>query len=269
MMQMPGVRTSFGFIAAGEAGTGRAVLLLHAFPLAGEMWSPQVRALAEKFRVVVPDLFGFGATPLPAGGSWSMDDAAAALAELIDDLKLAPVAVVGLSMGGYMALALARLRPEKLRGLVLADTRAEADTAEAKAGRDRAIAAVEARGSSAQVEAMLPKVLGKTTHAERPEVVAQFRNLGHSQTAEGVIAGLKALRERPDSVSALSAISVPTLVIVGAEDELTPPAAARTLADGIRNAKLATVPAAGHLSNLENPDAFNAALLDFLNALPE
>jgi len=263
------VSTSVGPIAYDEVGSGPAVLFIHAFPFAGELWAPQVAALSTQFRVVVPDLFGFGATALPDSGVWSIADGAAALAEVIDTLNLAPVVVVGLSMGGYIALSLVRLHPEKLRALVLADTRAEADSAEAKAGRDKAIAAVETGGAAAQVEAMLPKALGRTTHATRPGIVSEFRALGLAQTQDGVIAGLKALRDRPDAVAGLSTILVPTLVIVGEEDELTPPAAAQVLAKGIPNATLKMLPQAGHLSNLEVPDEFNAALLEFLHALPE
>lgn len=263
------VSTSFGSVAYGEFGAGPSILLLHAFPLAGQMWSAQVAALGEEFRVVVPDLFGFGATPLPASGVWTINDAAAAVEEMIDGLKLAPVVVVGLSMGGYVALALARRCPGKLRGLVLADTRAEADSAEAKAGRAKAIAAVEAGGTIAQVESMLPKVLGRTTHELRPGVVAAVRALGSSQSSVGVVAGLKALRDRPDRLAELSTMKMPTLVIVGDEDELTPPAAAEVLAKNMPNATIVTLPHAGHLSNLEAPDEFNAALLTFLRTLPE
>ena len=170
-------------------------------------------------------------------------------------------------MGGYVALAFARRHANHLKALVLADTRAEPDTADARAARDRAIEAVQQHGTVAQVEAMLPKVLGATTHAERPGVVSEFRRTGLSQDREAVVAGLIALRDRPDARPGLAAVAVPTLVIVGDEDALTPPSAAESLAAGIRGAKLVVLPNAGHLSNLETPDAFNAAVLDFLDGL--
>jgi len=128
---------------------------------------------------------------------------------------------------------------------------------------------VQAGGSAAQVEAMLPKVLGATTHAHRPGVEAAFRRMGASQDAGAVVAGLIALRDRPDARPGLAAVGVPTLVLVGGEDTLTPPGAAEALAAGIRGAKLVVLPGAGHLSNLETPDAFTAAALEFLDGLGE
>jgi len=178
-----------------------------------------------------------------------------------------PVAVCGLSMGGYVALAFARRQSSHLKALVLADTRAEPDSPEAREVRDRAVEAVRSHGTAAQVEAMLPKVLGATTLADRPGVVSEFRRTGLSQDREAVAAGLLALRDRPDARPGLAAIDVPTLVIVGDEDATTPPSAAEALAAGIRGAKLVVLPGAGHLSNLETPDAFNAAVLDFLDGL--
>jgi len=243
------------------------VVLLHGFPLDRGMWASQVAAISARYRVHAIDTFGFGNCPLPGEG-WGVESMADAVAAWAVARSIpTPLVVCGLSMGGYVALAFARRHANHLRALVLADTRAEPDSAAAMAARNAAIAVVEAHGSAAQVEAMLPKVLGATTHAHRPGVVSEFRRTGQSQDKAAVVAGLVALRDRPDARPGLAAINVPTLVVVGDEDTLTPPADAAALAAGVRGAKLVVLPGAGHLSNLETPDAFNAAVLDFLDGL--
>jgi pimeloyl-ACP methyl ester carboxylesterase len=266
-MRIPADPSILPATAVLSEGDGPAIVLLHAFPLDRGMWASQVAALSGRYRVHAVDLFGFGGCALPAGG-WGVESMADALAGWILAEKIStPVVVCGLSMGGYVALAFARRHANHLRALVLADTRAEPDAEDARAARDRAIEAVQQHGSAAQVEAMLPKVLGPTTHADRPGVVSEFRRTGLSQDREAVVAGLIALRDRPDARPGLAAVAVPTLIIVGDEDALTPPSAAESLAAGIRGAKLVVLPGAGHLSNLETPDAFNAAVLDFLDGL--
>ena len=266
-MRNPVAESRLSVPAVLSEGEGPPVVLLHAFPLDRGMWAGQVAALSGRYRVHAIDAFGFGGCELPAGG-WGVESMADAVAGWVVSQKIpTPLVVCGLSMGGYVALAFARRHADYVRALVLADTRAEPDSDEARAGRDSAIAAVEAHGSVAQVEAMLPKVLGATTRAERPGVVSEFRRTGLSQDKAAVVAGLIALRDRPDARPGLAAINVPTLVIVGDEDTLTPPSAAEALAAGVRGAKLVVLPGAGHLSNLETPDAFNAAVLDFLDGL--
>jgi pimeloyl-ACP methyl ester carboxylesterase len=249
-----------------SAGDGRPVVLLHAFPLCREMWAPQ-RSLADRFRVVTPDLFGFGGSPVPAAG-WTMDATADALAAFLPGIGITqPVVLGGLSMGGYAALAFARKYPDRLRGLVLADTKAEADTAQAKANRDKTIAFVRENSAEAVVEQMLPKLLGAFTLANRPDVVAEVKRIGSAQSVDGVAAGLAALRDRPDATTTLPTIRVPTLVVVGAEDTLTPPDGARTMADAIPDARLEVIPTAGHVSNLECPAEFTTAVRMFLASL--
>ncbi len=254
-------------LAYESAGSSRpVVLLLHAFPLCREMWAAQ-RGLADRFRVVTPDLFGFGNSPVPADG-WTMDTMADALAGFLPGIGIEePVVLGGLSMGGYVALAFARKYPDRLRGLVLADTKAEADTAEAKANRDKAIAFARQNTAAAVVEQMLPKLLGEFTRANRPQVVAEVRRIGSAQSVDGVVAALAALRDRPDATPGLAAIRVPTLVVVGAEDVLTPPGGARAMAAAIPNAQLEVIPTAGHLSNLECPAEFTTAVRRFLTSL--
>ncbi|HVK18691.1 MAG TPA: alpha/beta fold hydrolase [Fimbriiglobus sp.] len=253
-------------LAYESVGDGRPVVLLHAFPLCREMWASQ-RGLADRFRVVTPDLFGFGGSPVPAAG-WTMDSMADALAAFLSGIGIdQPIVLGGLSMGGYAALAFARKYPDRLRGLVLADTKAEADNAWAKASRDKMITLVRENSAATVVEEMLPKLLGDFTRANRPAVVAEARRIGSAQSVDGVAAALAALRDRPDATPTLASIRVPTLVVVGAEDTLTPPDGARKMASAIPDVKVVVIPTAGHLSNLECPAEFTTAVRMFLASL--
>jgi pimeloyl-ACP methyl ester carboxylesterase len=249
-----------------SAGDGRPVVLLHAFPLCREMWAAQM-GLADRFRVVAPDLLGFGKSALPPDG-WTMDSMADALAEFLPGIGIdQPVVLGGLSMGGYVALAFARKYPDRLRGLVLADTRAEADTDEAKANRDKSIALARSGSSVAVVEPVLPKLLGEFTWKNRPHVVGEVLRIGTAQSVDGIVAALTAMRDRPDSTTTLPNIRVPTQVVVGAEDTITPQEVARKMADAIPDARLEVIPTAGHLSAMECPAEFTTAVRMFLASL--
>jgi 3-oxoadipate enol-lactonase len=246
-------------------GHGQPLVWLHAFPLDRTMWDAQTQEFARDYRVITLDVFGFGESQLPAE-AWSMTSMSEAIVDVLMKLNIQePVVMIGLSMGGYIAIDFAHHFPERLRGLILADTRAEADSVDAKTGREKSIAMVQARGSIAQVEAMEPKALGKTTRASRPEVIETFRMIGSRQSPDAVVSALKALRDRADSTVDLANIAVPTLVLVGEEDEITPLAAAQVLVDHIPGAKMVVIPQAGHLSNLENPVAFNQAVREFIS----
>ena len=250
-----------------ESGSGPLLVLLHAFPLCREMWRPQLAALADRNRVIAPDLFGFGESPLLAGG-WTVDSQADALDAFLAEIGAnEPLVLGGLSMGGYIALAFARRHPERLRGLILADTKADADTPEGKKGRDELIEFARANPPAEVTERMLPKLLGASTRSGRSGVVDEVMRIGSTQSTEGLIAALAALRDRPDSTPGLADISVPTLVIVGDEDSVTPPPDSRKLVDTIPGARLEVLPSAGHLSNLETPDAFNTAVRSFLGSI--
>ncbi|MEQ1727461.1 MAG: alpha/beta fold hydrolase, partial [Vicinamibacterales bacterium] len=173
----------------------------------------------------------------------------------------------GLSLGGYVALALYRQAPSLFQALILADTRAEADSADARANRTRLIDVVRTRGAAAVADEMLPKLLGAITSATRPDIVERVRALVLGNQSSAIEGALTAMMARPDSTSLLPSITVPTLVLVGDEDVLTPPALSTAMAALVPSAELVVVPQAGHLSNLEQPDAFNAALLRFLERL--
>jgi pimeloyl-ACP methyl ester carboxylesterase len=250
-------------------GAGRPVVWLHAFPLARPMWRPQFEANPEGWSYLAPDLRGFGESDRFAGSEPPLVDRMADdAAGLLDALGVTERVVVGgLSMGGYVALAFARRHPQRLAGLILADTRADADSPEARANRDRQIAALASQSVADLFVTMLPKLLGDTTRARRPEVVAEARRIAAAQSQAGAADALRALRDRPDATPTLGTIAVPTLVIVGAEDTVTPTNLAEVLAKGIAGARLVTVPEAGHLSNLEQPAAFNRAVGEFLAGL--
>jgi 3-oxoadipate enol-lactonase len=250
-------------IAYESAGAGPAVLLLHAFPLGLSMWDAQAEALAATHRAVRFDARGFGGSTA-GDGPLTMERIADDGAALLDHLGIERAVVAGCSMGGYAAFAFVRRHPQRLAGLVLQDTRAGADTAEAKASRAALAAKVLAEGASAAVEAFLPKLLGETTRRERPDVVAGVRERILATAPTGIASALHGLAARADSRDTLPTIAVPTLVLVGTEDALTPPSEAATMAAAIPRARLDVIPRAGHLANLENPAAFNAALLAYL-----
>jgi len=244
-------------------GEGPALLLLHAFPLGLFMWDAQVEALCATHRVVRFDARGFGGTA--AGeGPLTMERIADDGALLLDHLDIEKAVVGGCSMGGYAAFAFVRRHPQRLAGLVLQDTRAGADTAEARANRATLAAKVLNEGASAAVEAFLPKLVGETTHRERPDLVSGLRERILAATPQGIANALHGLAARADSRETLPSIAAPTLVLVGAEDVLTPPSEAATMAAAIPRARLDVIPGAGHLANLENPAAVNAALRAFL-----
>lgn len=258
-------------IAYDEAGRGGTPLvLLHAFPLDRTMWQPQLADLAAVARVIAPDLPGFGESPaanpsgFAEGTAFSIEGVAETVAEFLSALDVKKAVVCGLSMGGYVTLALARKHPDRLAGLILADTRAGVDDRTTKANRTKSIATVNEKGTAALFAGMLPKVLSEHTHNTRPEVVERLKAIAARQPAASVAAALAALRDRPDANDGLKSIAVPTLVIVGEFDAVTPALSAANLSAQIRGSTLVHIPGAGHLSNAENPDAFNTAVREFL-----
>jgi pimeloyl-ACP methyl ester carboxylesterase len=247
-----------------EAGRGRPVVLVHGFPLSKAMWQPQVDALASVARVLVPDLPGFGGSR-GFDGPPTVEAMADRVAEFLTAVGVREPAVVGgLSMGGYVTLAFARRHSGRLAGLILADTKAEADDETGKANRDKMIVLARESGPGAVVDQMMPKLVGAGTMAREPQVAERLRAIALEQSGAALADALLAMRNRPDSGPGLAAIGVPTLVVVGAEDTLTPPEKAEYLARAIPGAKLVVIPGAGHVANLEAPQAFNAAVVDFL-----
>jgi 3-oxoadipate enol-lactonase len=248
-----------------EAGEGTPIVFLHAFPLTARMWTAQLEALPAGWRGIAPDLRGFGKSPRTATPARHVRDHADDVLALVQELGAGPAVLAGLSMGGYIAFECWRRQPTAIRALVFADTRAEADTDEGRARRV-ALQDVAAReGTGAVLNAMLPGLLGATTHTSNPHLAVEVRRWAAETEAEGVIDALEALRTRPDSRATLPTIDCPTLVVVGEEDTLTPPALSRVIADGINGARLVQLPQAGHLSNVEQSDAFSSALTNWLH----
>ena len=240
-------------------GGGKPLVLIHAFPFDGQMWTDPAQALASRCRLIVPDMRGFGESDL-GGSDPSIADMADDVAALLDSLGIERAAVGGLSMGGYVALAFAARHRARLERLILADTRAAADSDVARAGRADALALVEKEGVAALVERQLAVLLSP---AASEALRQQVRERGR-QSPAGVSAGIRALRDRPDRCAELSAITCPTLVIVGTEDKISPPAEMAGVASAISGARLIEIAGAGHLSNLEKPNDFATAVADFI-----
>ena len=263
-------------LAYSETGTGLPLLLLHAFPLSGAMWDPQVEALAGQARLIVPDLSGFGESEAivpeySPESACEMSDLAADAVALLDHLEIGRAVVAGLSMGGYAALALCESAPERLLGLVLADTRSGADSEEGRQGRLEIARRVLKEGTGFLAETLPARLLGKTTRAgsseESAEVVERVERMIRDAPPAGVAAAQRGMARRPDRTPVLERITVPTLIMVGEEDELTPPEESRKMRERIAGSELVTIPEAGHLSSLERPDTFSEALGGFLRRL--
>jgi 3-oxoadipate enol-lactonase len=259
-------RIGGGDLAYDVRGQGPALLLLHAFPLGLSMWDPQVRAFAATHQVIRFDARGFGGSP-PGDGLLTMERIADDAVGLLDYLGLSRAVVCGLSMGGYAAFALVRRHADRLKALVLADTRAGADTDAARAARAAQAQTARKEGSAAIADAVLPKLVGETTLKQRPEVVARLRETIAANPPRGIADALAGLAARADSAPTLREIRVPTLVVCGAEDALTPVAESEALVRGIAGSRLEVIPAAGHLSSVENPEGFNDGLRKFLTGL--
>lgn len=256
-------RIAGGELAYDVRGSGPALLLLHAFPLGMAMWDDQARALSAAFQVVRFDCRGFGGSP-PGDGLLTMERIANDGAALLDHLDLPAATVCGVSMGGYAALAFVRRHPVRLRALVLADTKAGADTDQARRARAEQADKVRREGSAAIADAVLPKLVGKTTHEQRPQVVARLRDMILANPARGIADALAGLAARADSTPTLREIRVPTLVVCGEEDVITPPTEAEAMHAAIPGSTLELLPKAGHLASVETPEAFNRVLEAFL-----
>lgn len=248
------------------AGSGWPVVLLHAFPLNADMWRPQLDRTPEGWRYIAPDLRGFGPGGQDPGGPVTMDDFAGDVMALLDSLELEAATIGGLSMGGYVTMAMFRAAPERFTGVILADTRPQADSAEAREGRRTMLATVRDGGPSAVVEQMLPKLLGETSRRSRPGVEAEVRRMASANSTAAVAGAIEAMMSRRDSTDVLPRMSRPALVIVGQEDTITPPADAEGMQRLLPRSRLVMLPGAGHLSSLETPDTFASALADFISS---
>lgn len=251
-----------------DDGPGPVVVLIHGFTLDHTMWDSQRETLGSIYRVIAPDLRGHGRSAAPEG-IYPIDDLADDVVELLDRLKISePVVLGGLSMGGYVALSIAVRHPKRLRGLMLLNTRAAADTPETAQVREDLALQIDATGDVTPVVAtMLPKLFGPTSRSTRGDLVERTGEVMRRSPARGVSGSLRGMAVRPDRVADLRRITLPTLVMAGAADALIPVEESRLMAGALPNAELAIIPDAGHLAPLENPGAANAAILRFLGSL--
>ena len=258
-------RASGGMVSYRELGDGpgEPLILLHAFPLNGRMFEPQMEAFSEGRRVVAPDYPGFGRSPrTPAQPD--IRYYAEGVRGLLDRLGLERVVLGGVSMGGYVAFGCMRLFPEMVSGLILADTRPDADSEETRENRKNMARRVADEGVEVLIELQMRRLLARYTLEKNEEVVEEVHNMILESSPGGVVAALGAMRERPDSTPLLEEIEVPTLVIGGEEDGISSPEVMGAMAEKIPDSRHVTLPRAGHLSNLEAPEGFNAALKEFL-----
>lgn len=262
---MPTIRIGEADIHYREAGSGSdVVVLLHAFPLHSEMWAPQLAALAGRFRVIAPDFRGLGRSH-PAPAASTMDLLANDVIFLLRQLGIRRAAVAGLSMGGYVALELYRRAPGLVRGLALCDTRATPDTEAQRSTREAYARSAMERGLPFVADDFAPRLLRPDPD---PGTLAAVRRIILGGTPEGVAAAQRGMGLRPDSVPTLPLVTCPTLIAIGALDQLTPFGEAQRMAQTVRGSLLLRIPNAGHLPNLEAPAPFSAALSRFFAALP-
>ncbi|MCG8347773.1 MAG: alpha/beta hydrolase [Chloroflexales bacterium] len=249
-----------------DRGQGPAVLFVHGFPLNSAMWQPQIEYLSSvqsAYRVIVPDLRGFGASDVPEG-PYLMETFADDLASLLDTLGLDQVVLGGLSMGGYIAFAFMRRYAERVRALILCDTRPTVDSHEAQASRETNAQLAEREGVGLLLDKMLPALLAPQVSGE---VQSQVRTIALRNDPKGIAGALRGMAQRADATDLLPQIRVPTLIIVGAQDSLTPPDVAHAMQSSIPNSRVVEIPSAGHVPPLENPAAFNKALAAFLGEI--
>jgi 3-oxoadipate enol-lactonase len=258
------VHTPLGAVGVDEAGTGAPLLLLHGFPLDRTLWAPQLAAPAPGIQYLAPDLPGCGESVACADPSF--DAWADWVAGLLDTLRIERAMIGGFSMGGYLAFALWRRHPQRVRALVLADTRAGADDDAGRAKRRAMQGLALAEGPGAIAEQMIPGMVGRTSRETRPKVVGSLEAMMRRASVGGITDCLQAMIDREDSAPTLATITVPTLIICGEEDALTPAAESRAMQAAIPGSRLALVPGAGHASNFEAPEVFNALLSEFLTA---
>jgi 3-oxoadipate enol-lactonase len=252
-----------------DHGAGQPIIFLHAFPLNRQMWAGDMRSLLTEggtqgqFRLVALDWPGFGESDIVDEVS-TMEQLADIVAQLMDTLGMQQAILCGLSMGGYVAFAFLRKYPQLLAGLILADTRPGADTPERRADRENMARIAMTEGTEAIANLQLPKLISDYTRQHGPQLETRLRQMINEATPQGIAAALRGMAQRADSTDLLPKINVPTLVIVGEQDALAPPDEARAYAQQIPNSQFVVIPYAGHVSNMEQPEAFLQAVRGFL-----
>jgi 3-oxoadipate enol-lactonase len=253
-------------IAYEESGQGVPIILLHGFPLDHQMWRNQVQALQSSYRVITPDLRGMGGSSVPQDNI-KLDDYANDILALMDQLQIEKAVLGGFSMGGYIAFSLLRKAPERFSALVLANTRPEADAQEGRKNRITMAASLLEKGSVVAKDAMMPKLLSEKTQQAMPQLIVELGSMINSMNPQGLVHACLAMAFRQDSVSLLPLITVPTLVISGEQDAITPPDVMKSMAERIPGSHFVEIQGAAHLTPMENAESFNTSLLEFLKGL--
>ena len=251
-------------LAYDDVGVGHAIVLIHGYPFNRSLWTEQTEALTSRFRVVTPDLRGFGESD-SSEGPVTMNRMARDVAELMDQLGIEQAVIGGLSMGGYVALAFVKQFPSRVKALVLADTRAQADSEEGKQTRHQQAEKALSEGMAGIADAMLPKLLTPDTVSKRPEVVKRVRDMMLKTKPQAAASALLGMAQRDDLSEFISTIRVPTMIVVGREDALTPLADSEKMQSKIAPSRLVVIENACHVSNLEQTEQFNYALIRFLD----
>jgi pimeloyl-ACP methyl ester carboxylesterase len=254
--------TTFHYL---DRGHGMPVVLVHGFPLDSRIWEAQVEALSDRYRVIAPDLRGFGQSS--SNDPFTIESLADDLHALLKEIGALPAVLAGLSMGGYVALAFAKKYPRDLRGLALIDTRAEGDTEQGKQNRNKMIQLVREKGAKAVADDMFPEMIADDTVKHRQDVAHKLRRIMESQSRKTIENALVAMRDRPDFTSELHNIPVPTLILVGEHDAITPPGLSEAMSKLIRHPTLTTIRRSGHMSPMEQPEDVTTALRRFLESL--
>jgi 3-oxoadipate enol-lactonase len=249
-----------------DEGFGEPIILIHGSPLSHEMWTPQRAVLSADYRVISPDLRGFGRSDPPHGPT-TMATYADDIVALMDELGIGSATVAGMSMGGYVVMELLRRRPDRVRAIMLVATKMTPDTAAGRQSRNEMIRLAQAEGADAVADKMLPIMLTEQTRTQNAELTQFVRDMMAQTPVDGIVAALGAMRDRPDSTATLQALELPALILVGSEDKITPPTEAEAMHKAIRGSRLETIPYAAHLLNLEQPESVNELLLSFLTPL--
>ena len=249
-----------------EIGQGPPLVLVHGHPFDRSMWRDQVRAFSPHYRVITPDLRGYGETTV-IPGTTSLEEFARDIAGLLDHLNVTDIFLGGLSMGGQIVLEFYRLFPERVRALILADTFAQLDDEERRQARYDTADRLMSEGIGAYADEVLPKMIAPRTIEEQPEVAARVLSMMRGASPEGAAAALRGRAERRDYTPLLPEIGVPTLIIVGSDDEFTPVGDAEFMRERIPNSRLAVIEEAGHMPNVERPREFNRVVEEFLKTL--
>lgn len=246
-----------------DHGSGTPLVLVHGHPFNRSMWSKQVEAFTPTCRVITPDMRGYGETTVTPG-KVTMAEMAGDLAALLDALEIDRVILGGLSMGGQIVFEFYRQFPSRASALLLADTQPQAETELGRIRRYETAQRILDHGMQSLADETLPKLLAAQTITRHPDVVEQVRHMIMQTNPEGAAAALRGRAERPDYIPLLQHIAVPTLIVVGSEDEYTPISDAQVMHQGIAGSQLVIFEGIGHMPNMEHPDEFNAALKAFL-----